>query len=57
MGLRHQFQDKAKRLAEQAEARARGAGDEATERSPRGESDTKAPADRARDVSDDTVDA
>ncbi|MFD7096560.1 hypothetical protein ACWGHU_15170 [Streptomyces xanthophaeus] len=52
MGLRDQFQDKAKQLAEQAKARAQGARDEAPARSPQTEQDTKPRADRARDTFD-----
>lgn len=61
MGLKDQFQDKAKQLAEQARAKAQGAPgprDDASERSsqaeqaPRAEQDTKARADRTRDAFD-----
>ncbi|MFD8952154.1 hypothetical protein [Streptomyces xanthophaeus] len=52
MGLRDQFQDKAKQLAEQAKAREQGARDEAPARSPQTEQDTKPRADRARDTFD-----
>ncbi|GHI89225.1 hypothetical protein ACWGF3_15540 [Streptomyces xanthophaeus] len=52
MGLRDQFQDKAKQLAEQAKARAQGARDEAPARSPQTEQDTKPRADKARDTFD-----
>ncbi|MCX4692852.1 hypothetical protein [Streptomyces sp. NBC_01408] len=52
MGLKDQFQDKAKQLAEQAEAKAQGARDEAPERSSQAERDTGARADKARDAFD-----
>ncbi|MEU9107871.1 hypothetical protein AB0D54_26785 [Streptomyces xanthophaeus] len=54
MGLKDQFQDKAKQLAEQAKAKARaqGARDEAPARSPRTEQDAKPRADKARDTFD-----
>ncbi|MEV6950854.1 hypothetical protein [Streptomyces sp. NPDC051183] len=58
MGIKDQFQEKAKRLAEQAEAEAeaRGSQDEAPERSSQVEQDAKAQAQRARDAFDDNFD-
>ncbi|WP_412077750.1 hypothetical protein ACLF6K_25940 [Streptomyces xanthophaeus] len=58
MGLKDQFQDKAKQLAEQARAKAQGAPglrDETSGRSSQAEQaeqDTKARADRTRDTFD-----
>ncbi|MFD9355969.1 hypothetical protein [Streptomyces sp. NPDC060031] len=58
MGLKDQFQDKAKQLAEQAKAKAeaQGAEGEASERSSRAERDPKARPQKAREAFDDDFD-
>ncbi|MFE9632302.1 hypothetical protein [Streptomyces sp. NPDC006463] len=50
MGIKDQFQDKAKQLAEQAKARAAGTKDQASERSPQRRQDVKDQSSKARDV-------
>ncbi|MFD3872172.1 hypothetical protein [Streptomyces sp. NPDC058623] len=57
MGLRDQFQDKARRLAEQAEARAAAQGAEAEAgRAPAPAREAGSPTGRVRDALDDALD-